>query len=272
MGYAPSVRAGVGAFAVLLCAGVLFGCASGGGGLDAGRGRPDAPGLDAAPPDGATRPDAPGGEGDAGTPDAPPGRDAPTGLDAPLDAPVARDAPLDVPAPRPDAPDASTIRCGDGIIDAPERCDDGNTASGDGCRGDCADVECGGADRYEDPVTHHCYWRSTSVVSRGSAVSTCASGGGYLIRWADRSERDAAYAGTLAPRGGRVWIGLQRVSGIWTWDDGTPSSTASSDFRSGEPSGDGTCAEWGPANSLNDIPCSERRDMVCEREPAGTPR
>jgi cysteine-rich repeat protein len=204
--------------------------------------------------------------------DAPIGRDAPAGLDASVDAPGARDAPLDVPAPRPDTPDAGTVRCGDGIIDAPEVCDDGNTGSGDGCRSDCRDVECSGSDRYEDPVTHHCYWRSTSVVSRSSATSTCAGEGGYLIRWGDRTERDAAYAGTLAPRGGRVWIGLQRVGSTWTWDDGTPSSTASGDFRSGEPSGDGTCAEWGPANSLNDIPCSERRDMVCEREPAGTPR
>ncbi len=34
--------------------------------------------------------------------------------------------------------------CGDGVIDGGEKCDDGNTVSGDGCRGDCFKVEtCG---------------------------------------------------------------------------------------------------------------------------------
>ncbi|MEZ4368356.1 MAG: kelch repeat-containing protein [Kofleriaceae bacterium] len=49
----------------------------------------------------------------------------------------------------PDAPcrpTCQTRRCGDGVVDrvAGEVCDDGNLASGDGCRGDCASLEtCG---------------------------------------------------------------------------------------------------------------------------------
>ncbi|MEI8258245.1 MAG: DUF4215 domain-containing protein [Deltaproteobacteria bacterium] len=38
-------------------------------------------------------------------------------------------------------PDCSVPRCGDGVLDAGEHCDDGNTQSGDGCRGDCSHIE-----------------------------------------------------------------------------------------------------------------------------------
>lgn len=194
---------------------------------------------------------------------------------AATDAGAGPDASADAGAQRPDAGrDAGPVgpRCGDGIIDRPEVCDDGNTSSGDGCRADCLSVECSGARTYEDPVTHHCYWRETSVVSRTEAVTRCTNQRGYLIRWASTAERDAAYPSVLGSVSGRVWIGLTRVSSVWTWDDGTPSSTSGTDFRAGEPSGDGPCVEWGPASSLNDIPCSQTRDYVCEREPAGTQR
>ena len=37
-------------------------------------------------------------------------------------------------------------RCGDGVLDTGERCDDGNTAFGDGCSSDCrSDETCGNA-------------------------------------------------------------------------------------------------------------------------------
>jgi cysteine-rich repeat protein len=35
--------------------------------------------------------------------------------------------------------------CGNGALEAPEQCDDGNTASGDGCRADCTVERCGDA-------------------------------------------------------------------------------------------------------------------------------
>jgi cysteine-rich repeat protein len=37
--------------------------------------------------------------------------------------------------------DCSVPRCGDGRLDGGEICDDGNTAAGDGCRGDCAALD-----------------------------------------------------------------------------------------------------------------------------------
>jgi len=38
-------------------------------------------------------------------------------------------------------PDCRVPRCGDGFVDAGERCDDGNTASGDGCASNCQRIE-----------------------------------------------------------------------------------------------------------------------------------
>ena len=33
--------------------------------------------------------------------------------------------------------DCTAARCGDGVVDTGETCDDGNTADGDGCAADC---------------------------------------------------------------------------------------------------------------------------------------
>jgi cysteine-rich repeat protein len=38
-------------------------------------------------------------------------------------------------------PDCTIPRCGDGVLDAGEACDDGNTVSGDGCAADCSATE-----------------------------------------------------------------------------------------------------------------------------------
>jgi len=65
----------------------------------------------------------------------------------------------------------------------------------------------------------------------------------------------------------RLWVGLQRVGATWRWDSGAELSYTG--FRPGEPSGDGSCAEWGPADNFNDLGCDNARDFVCERPPAG---
>lgn len=201
-------------------------------------------------------------EGDApGAPDAAGGGEADAA--EPIDA-----------APPPDATptiDARVPRCGDGLIDNAlgEICDDGNTMDGDGCSGGCFSVECPATNAIEDVVTHRCYWRETTVTSRQEAENACLAKGGTLFRWADAAERDYAYQATVGTPGGKVWIGLTLVGATWTWDDGT--AAVDVNFRDGEPSGDGACVEWGPGNSLNDIPCDVDRDYVCERGPAGTP-
>jgi cysteine-rich repeat protein len=38
-------------------------------------------------------------------------------------------------------PDCTVPRCGDGILDGGEICDDGNTIGGDGCAADCKSLK-----------------------------------------------------------------------------------------------------------------------------------
>lgn len=161
--------------------------------------------------------------------------------------------------------------CGDGVIDPGEVCDDGAKADGDGCSADCKSVECAGARTWEDPTTHHCYFRSTDVVSRASAASKCAAWGGHLARFEAAAERNGPYAAVLGDVGGRIWIGLSRVDGSWTWDDGTAATPSELPWSSGEPSGDGSCVEWQKdGNDYNDLGCGNDRDFVCERAPKGS--
>lgn len=164
------------------------------------------------------------------------------------------------------------VRCGDGFIDRAvgEICDDGNTADGDGCSSTCRSVECNlGSRRFENPSTRTCYWRDPDVTGRNAAVARCAAARGFLAIFESQAELDAVYPTMGLGGSNRVWIGLQR-RGPWLWDNNVPLSYGG--FRPGEPSGDGTCAEWGPGNNFNDIGCSNSRDFICERPAPGTPR
>ena len=220
------------------------------------------------PPDGAAPPI------DAVDADRTPPRDAPTGDH---DAPRIDAAPPDV-APPADVSVAPadvgpTVRCGDGIIDpaAGEVCDDGNVADGDACAADCLRVLCeGGSRQHVEPATQTCYWRDTAVTSRASATARCEAAGAALAMFESEPERDAVYPAMGLGGSNRVWIGLQRAAAGWAWDNGA--ALAYTGFRSGEPSGDGTCVEWGPANSYNDIGCGSSRDFVCERARPGRAR
>ncbi len=82
---------------------------------------------------------------------------APFGLDSSSDTPDANegdagaDGDVDEEPDADEAPDAGEVpdadeegvreRCGDGVLDAGEACDDGNTDDDDGCAGDCSSLE-----------------------------------------------------------------------------------------------------------------------------------
>ncbi|WP_082282799.1 DUF4215 domain-containing protein [Myxococcus hansupus] len=87
--------------------------------------------------DAGTEPDS-GTESDAGTePDAGTESDAGTEPDAGTES----DAGTDLDAGT--APDAGGAVCGDGVVESPEVCDDGNTVGGDGCSATCRELEVG---------------------------------------------------------------------------------------------------------------------------------
>jgi len=172
------------------------------------------------------------------------------------------------------------VRCGDGLIDVTygEVCDDGNTTSGDGCNATCTAIECGPFPNgtFYVAASGNCYWRSTEVVgSRATASTRCTDRGmhlGYLETPAERSDVRGNLIGFSSTS--RVYVGINttgRCRTCGTWLNGV--ALTYDFFRSGEPSGDGTCAEWGPSElDGNDIPCGTSRDFVCERERAGTVR
>jgi hypothetical protein len=177
-------------------------------------------------------------------------------------------------------PGATCVRCGDGFVDVAfgEVCDDGNTTGGDGCNATCTSVECVGLGSvtFVDPATQHCYWRSTSVVgSRDSAAAGCAAARGHLAYLETVGERDTVYANLIGfSSTSRSYVGLRATGRTRTsgqWENGVALSYAF--FRSGEPSGDGPCVEWGPSlGDGNDIPCNTSRDYVCERPRPGVVR
>ncbi len=196
---------------------------------------------------------------------------------SPVDAPRAPDvgAP-DVGTPDAGAPDAGapSVACGDGFIDraSGEVCDDGNHVDDDACAADCRRVLCeDGSWRTVDPATSRCYWRDTNVSVRDAAVTRCTARGGQLAVFETEAEAAVVYPAVgLSGGTSTAWIGLRRVGSAWTWDNGV--ALAFTGFRAGEPAGDGACAEWGPSNDFNDLPCDVRRDLLCERAPPGRPR
>lgn len=189
------------------------------------------------------------------------------------------------------APGVTCGACGDGFVDPAygEECDDGNTTGGDGCRGDCRAVECDGGNTAGG--SRHlvrdgrCFWFDSDVVGRGDAMTQCVTSRGRLLDWSnDPVTRDAVWD-AVHPRCGacRVWVGLQRAPGggsrdasptNWLWDDRGPAGPSDLPWRGGEPSGDGSCVEWGGSggNVLNDVSCGATRDFVCVRDRLGTLR
>jgi cysteine-rich repeat protein len=218
------------------------------------------------------------------------GADPPEPLTAPRDAGAGQDAgprmPVAdaMPAAQPVPADAGlpTQVCGNGLLEGSEPCDDANTGDGDGCSADCSQIECNLATT-GSTATHvrgrGCYWRSTDLLGRAQAESACAARGGVLMHWQGDVARRNAVHQLVGSGTNRVWVALRHLAGQWRWDSGARALGTPGDpqgelnFRSGEPSGDGSCAEWGgdgdvgagEGNVLNDVPCDSLRDYVCER-------
>ncbi len=73
------------------------------------------------------------------------------------------------------AADGATAQCGNGVLEAPEQCDDGNLLNGDGCSPDCQLEQC-------DATT--CFagcCDATGACVAGVADTACGSGGGSCV-------------------------------------------------------------------------------------------
>jgi len=156
--------------------------------------------------------------------------------------------------------------CGNGKLEPPEECDDGNTTAADGCSPACI-VECSAPDELEDPTNHHCYWLSGSA-AWSHARTVCQS-------WRDlgdlaviASERERVFVKPMLTH--YTWIGGLKGSAGWAWVDGEP--WVEPIWGSGQPDGSGECLGLDQASNfhIDDDNCAANRDYLCEAAPAGS--
>lgn len=158
--------------------------------------------------------------------------------------------------------------CGDGTLQGAEECDDGNTASDDGC--EACQVVCVGL---EVQFGLNCYADVTSTATRAAAHAACTSTlGGHLVTIDSAAENDFVWLEAMtffstSPR----WIDLsdQATEGTFVWSTGEPLSYTN--WASGEPSnssGNEDCVEFRySVNEWNDANCGNARPFMCEYEP-----
>jgi cysteine-rich repeat protein len=158
-------------------------------------------------------------------------------------------------------------RCGDGIIDPGEECDDGNNAANDGCTA-CV-MDCNGAGAFKDPVLHHCYRIPVTKLGFLQATFACKLQGATLAAITSPEE----LAVVSAHLQGAIWIGGEDSSppGTYTWIDGEPWVFAP--WKPGEPGGvmNKSCIKLaGPMPyGFAEDDCTQNFPFLCERSPAG---
>jgi cysteine-rich repeat protein len=164
--------------------------------------------------------------------------------------------------------------CGDGLINAGEQCDDGNTVGGDGCDSDCQ-VECGGMSMFH-PASYHCY----SLVANldwFDARAKCAAGGpGWdLAALSTQAEHEWLVMALASWPDGAIWLGGNdlQVEGTFEWTNGEAWGFTA--WAQGQPNGGGDCVHLvvDPANNpgWHDKDCPATQYALCELTPAGSP-
>ncbi len=165
--------------------------------------------------------------------------------------------------------------CGDGVIQAGEECDDGNSASDDECAG-CV-VQCNGGDEAKDPKTFHCYWYDDGSTSEdfGDATAVCAKwrSNGTLVTITSADELFFLTVTNHKEPG--AWIGATDMitSGEYQWVTGEP--WGFTNWGPGYPNdsgGSNACVSLGHQNlKWENTPCGIPRDVICESSPLGKP-
>lgn len=156
--------------------------------------------------------------------------------------------------------------CGDGIVTAPEQCEDKLDATCTGC------VFCTGPGEFLDAATQHCYRLVDTSVTWGAARSDCLNWGGDLAGISTKAEFDFLATHTNPDINKDTWIGGKSVTPLcsYAWSNGEPWR---SQWADNEP---GTNAEaclylWmSKGKKFDDILCDGTLAYLCERAPAAT--
>jgi hypothetical protein len=130
---------------------------------------------------------------------------------------------------------------------------------------------------FEDETTHRCYALvKTPDVTWDGANMACQAWGGALAVLATQDEIDAILP-SLSSIGGAFWIGAHDLAmeGSFAWQNGEPWMYENGQApwaNSTEPNGgiNENCVELYQDGRFNDQACTDLRDHVCERAPAGT--
>ena len=154
-------------------------------------------------------------------------------------------------------------RCGNGVVDPGEECDD-KTSAEQGCK-QCM-VDCSEPGAFKDPATFHCYWPVLAELSFSKSSVNCQSfpGGGLA------TVTSASELGEIANHvTGPMWIGgMVGSNGELIWLDHEPWSFHP--WAVGEPSGGSKdlCLALGGAPLLFAMDdCELTRASLCERAP-----
>ncbi len=169
--------------------------------------------------------------------------------------------------------------CGNGTLEAPEECDDGNGVAGDGCSSckvECGCDGCAGIIEHKDPATNHCYRLVTNAnTTWGNARNACIAWGGDLAALSTQAEINALVPLVVAPGDDDVWVGASdsAVEGTFAWSNGETFIYVSNQppWAGGEPNNffGEDCVEAYDNGTFNDDSCSKNNDFLCERRPAG---
>lgn len=169
-------------------------------------------------------------------------------------------------------------RCGDGALDAPEACDDGNADNDDGCTRGC--VVCNeaiGSLRFAGEGGR-CYARFDEPLPWEKAAETCAAIDGHLVAFQLEAEQIAVERELLRGDRARFWIGNQvgpdGATAEWVTGEPLPAGFWHPDSAANAET-QGTCTSMSagaiPGRSLAYLwsreDCSNTRPFVCEIPP-----
>ena len=156
-------------------------------------------------------------------------------------------------------------KCGNGVKEGLEDCDDLSDPSCTGC------VKCASPGDIQDPKTHHCYRRLPAADKKDwkAARRSCIAWGGDLVGVSSTAEANFLKA---QPSFDGLWTGATDVplECQFHWVNGEPWQPR---WRSGEPNnslGNEDCGLFFTTGEMDDRNCEEDHDALCERAPGGT--